>query len=170
MASRRVKGFLMNLCFVLTGIIILAGDQASKYLISRNLPLNESIEVLPNFFYITHIINTGAAFGLFQDTAKSLAIVSVVAIILIIILRVMLPLNFVFYNISLGFILGGALGNLVDRYFVGEVIDFINFVFFPVFNVADSFIVIGFCLIIILILREYIKKDKTQEKGVEQKG
>jgi lipoprotein signal peptidase len=49
------------------------------------------------------------------------------------------------------------------------VIDFINFVFFPVFNVADSFIVIGFCLIIILILREYIKKDKTQEEGVEQK-
>ncbi len=167
MAGKKVNNILMTVYFIITGIIILIADQLSKYLVIRNIPLNESIEVIPNFFYFTHIINTGAAFGLFQNTAKPLAIVSVVAIILIIVLRAMLPLNFVFYNISLGFILGGALGNLVDRYFVGEVVDFINFVFFPIFNIADSFIVIGFCLIIILILKEYLKKDKTQEKGVE---
>ena len=75
----------------------------------------------------------------------------------------MLSLDFVFYNISLGLILGGALGNLVDRYFIGEVTDFISFSFFPpVFNVADSFIVIGFILIIILILREYLKQGEKQ--------
>ena len=77
----------------------------------------------------------------------------------------MLNLEFLFYNISLGFILGGALGNLVDRYFIVEVTDFISFTFFgPVFNIADSFIVIGFILIIILILREYLKQGKT--KGI----
>ncbi|GAJ09942.1 unnamed protein product [marine sediment metagenome] len=81
---------------------------------------------------------------------------------MIIILKIILKLNYAFYNVSLGFILGGALGNLIDRYFVGEVTDFINFTFWPVFNIADSFLIIGFCLIIILILREYFKKEKTQ--------
>ena len=78
----------------------------------------------------------------------------------------MLNFNYGFYNVVLGFILGGAMGNLVDRFFVGEVTDFISFIFFPpVFNVADSFLVIGFSLIIILILKEYFKKVKTG--GVE---
>ena len=170
MINRKVRNVLMTVYFIITGIIILVADQVSKYWVTRNIPINESKEVMPNFLYITHIINTGAAFGLFQNNAKPLAIVSVVAIILIIVLSAMLPLNSIFYNISLGFILGGALGNLVDRYFVGEVVDFIHFVFFPIFNIADSFIVIGFCLIIILIIREYLKKDETKEKGVEQKG
>jgi signal peptidase II len=123
------------------------------------------MEVIPKFLYFTNIKNTGAAFGMFQSYTKILTIISLVAIFLIIILKVMLNLEFLFYNISLGFILGGALGNLVDRYFIGEVTDFISFTFFgPVFNIADSFIVIGFILIIILILREYLKQGKT--KGI----
>ncbi len=100
---------------------------------------------------------------MFQSYTKILTIVSLVAIFLIIILKVMMNLEFLFYNIALGFILGGALGNLVDRYFIGEVTDFISFTFFgPVFNIADSFIVIGFILIIILILREYLKQGKSK--------
>ena len=74
-----------------------------------------------------------------------------------------LSLDYIFYNVTLGFILGGALGNLADRFFAGEVTDFISFTIFPpVFNVADSFIVIGFSLIIILILKEHFRKDKDQ--------
>jgi signal peptidase II len=94
-----------------------------------------------------------------------LIIVSVVAIVLIILLKIILRLNFAFYNVSLGFVLGGALGNLIDRYYMGEVTDFINLTFLPVFNVADTSIVIGFCLIIILVFKEYFKKEKT--RGVE---
>ncbi len=89
MASRRVKGFLMNLCFVMTAVIILAGDQVSKYFISRNLPLNESIEVIPNFFYITHIINTGAAFGLFQDQTFLLTVAAFIGLVLILFIAFM---------------------------------------------------------------------------------
>ncbi|MFC2145508.1 signal peptidase II, partial [Actinomycetota bacterium] len=134
-----------------------------KYLISIKVAEGASIEVIPRFLYFMNIKNTGAAFGMFQSYTKILTIVSLVAIFLIIILKVMLNLKYVFYNISLGFILGGALGNLVDRYFIGEVTDWISFSFFgPIFNIADSFIVIGFILIIILILREYLKQGKTK--------
>lgn len=162
MLSRRSRNVLMNVYFSISAVCILILDQVTKYIIIEKLPIGSSIEVIGGFFYITHVKNSGAAFGLFQDSIRTLTIISIVAIVLIIILKIMLKLNYAFYNVSLGFILGGALGNLIDRYFVGEVTDFINFTFWPVFNIADSFIIIGFCLIIILILREYFKKGKTQ--------
>jgi len=162
MLSRRSRNVLMNVYFSISAVCILILDQVTKYIIIEKLPINSSIEVIGGFFYITNVKNSGAAFGLFQDSISTLTIISIVAIVLIIILKIILKLNYAFYNVSLGFILGGALGNLIDRYFVGEVTDFINFTFWPVFNIADSFIIIGFCLIIILMLREYFKKGKTQ--------
>lgn len=162
MLSKRSRNVLMNVYFSISAVCILILDQVTKYIIIEKLPIGSSIEVIGGFFYITNVKNRGAAFGLFQDSISILTIISIVAIVLIIILKIMLKLNYAFYNVSLGFILGGALGNLIDRYFVGEVTDFINFTFWPVFNIADSFIIIGFCLIIILMLREYFKKGKTQ--------
>jgi signal peptidase II len=162
MISRGIRNVLMNVYFLISAVCVLILDQVTKYIIIEKLPISSEIEVIRGFFYITHLKNTGAAFGLFQDSTRTLTIISFVAIVLIIILKIMLKLNYAFYNVSLGFILGGALGNLIDRYFVGEVTDFINLTFWPVFNIADSFIIIGFCLIIILILREYLKKGKTQ--------
>lgn len=162
MISRGIRNVLMNVYFLISAVCVLILDQVTKYIIIEKLPISSEIEVIRGFFYITHLKNTGAAFGLFQDSTRTLTIISFVAIALIIILKIMLKLNYAFYNVSLGFVLGGALGNLIDRYFVGEVTDFINLTFWPVFNIADSFIIIGFCLIIILILREYFKKGKTQ--------
>jgi signal peptidase II len=162
MISRGIRNVLMNVYFLISAVCVLILDQVTKYIIIEKLPISSEIEVIRGFFYITHLKNTGAAFGLFQDSTRTLTIISFVAIALIIILKIILKLNYAFYNVSLGFILGGALGNLIDRYFVGEVTDFLNFTFWPVFNIADSFIIIGFCLIIILILREYFKKGKTQ--------
>ncbi len=163
MMSKRKKSILMNVYFLLTGVAVLIVDQVTKYLVTIKVPEGTSVKFIPGFLYFTNVKNTGAAFGMFQSYTKVLTIISLVAILLIIILKVMLSLDFVFYNISLGLILGGALGNLVDRYFIGEVTDFISFSFFPpVFNVADSFIVIGFILIIILILREYLKQGEKQ--------
>ncbi|MBE3113871.1 MAG: signal peptidase II [Actinobacteria bacterium] len=162
MISRGIRNVLMNVYFLISAVCVLILDQVTKYIIIEKLPISSEIEVIRGFFYITHLKNTGAAFGLFQDSTRTLTIISFVAIVLIIILKIILKLNYAFYNVSLGFILGGALGNLIDRYFVGEVTDFLNFTFWPVFNIADSFIIIGFCLIIILMLREYFKKGKTQ--------
>jgi signal peptidase II len=163
MVSKKARSILLNVYFLLTGVTVLVVDQITKYFISIKVAEGSSIEIIPRFLYFMNIKNTGAAFGMFQSYTRILTIISLVAIFLIIILKVMLNLEYVFYNISLGFILGGALGNLVDRYFIGEVTDWISFTFFgPIFNIADSFIVIGFILIIILILREYLKQGKTK--------
>lgn len=166
MMDKGKRNVLMNVYFLMTGIAVLILDQITKYLVIVNVARGTTMELIPDFLYIVNVKNTGAAFGIFNDHTKILTIISLVAIVLIIILKVILDLDYIFYNVTLGFILGGALGNLVDRFFVGEVTDFISFTIFPpVFNVADSFIVIGFSLIIILILKEYLKKGKT--RGVE---
>ena len=164
--SRTRRKVILNVYFLVSGIAVLLLDQVTKYLVINNIPAGTSMELIPNFLFIVNVKNTGAAFGMFQGYTGILTVISFVAIVLIIILKLILNLDYGFYNVVLGFILGGAMGNLVDRFFVGEVTDFISFTIFPpVFNVADSFLVIGFSLIIILILREYFKKGKTG--GVE---
>ncbi|MBU4450764.1 MAG: signal peptidase II [Actinomycetia bacterium] len=155
----RASNKLLNIIFAINAAVILILDQLTKYIIN-NLPQSVfPIEVIPNFFYIIRITNTGAAFGLFQNRTKIFIIISIIAIILIIVLKIKMNLKIVLYNIGLGFVLGGALGNLVDRITrEGEVTDFLHVVFFAVFNVADSFIVIGFGIIILVILKNFFKK------------
>ena len=150
---------LLNLIFAINATVILILDQLTKYLVNHLPQSVLPIEVIPNFIYIIRITNTGAAFGLFQNRTKIFIIISIIAIILIIILKIKMNLKTVLYNIGLGFVLGGALGNLVDRlFFKGEVTDFLHVVFFAVFNVADSFIVIGFGIIILVIIKFFFKK------------
>jgi len=160
MNSKYLK-VILNLVFLISAAFILSLDQITKYIVNKNLPVNSSIEIIPKVFFITNVKNSGASFGLFQNRTNILVVVSVIAIILIIILKIRLNLNSIIYNISLGFVLGGALGNLIDRFFIGEVTDFFNFVYWPVFNVADSFIVIGFGVIILIVFKKYLKKDGT---------
>ena len=160
--KKKLSNLKRNLLFYLTGAIILIADQVSKYFANKTLPENSSIKLIPNLLYITHVRNSGAAFGMFQNGTTIFAVISIIAVILIIILRIKINLNSAFYHLSLGFILGGAMGNLVDRLFVKEVTDFIHVDFFAVFNIADSFIVIGFGCIILILLRILIKKEKIE--------
>jgi len=155
--------FLMNFLFVLSSIIIITIDQVTKYLVNTKISLNTSIEIIPGIIFISHVKNSGAAFGVFQNRTNILIIISVIAIILIIILKIKLNLDSIFYNISLGFILGGAIGNLIDRIIFGEVVDFLHLRYFAVFNVADSFICIGFGIVIILILKNYFKRGANKK-------
>lgn len=150
---------ILNLIFSISAFVILAADQITKYLISISPEDVFPITIIDNFIYITRVTNSGASFGMFQNKTNVLIVISVIAIILIIILKIKLNINSVLYNLALGFILGGALGNLVDRFLYGEVTDFIHMEHFAVFNVADSFIVIGFCIILIIIIKSFIKKD-----------
>jgi signal peptidase II len=156
------RNLLLNIYFIITAVCILTADQVTKYMIMQRVPENSSIELIPGLLSITHVRNTGAAFGLFQGYTEILTVISIVAIVLIIVLKSILNFNSAFYNVCLGFVMGGALGNLIDRFLVGEVTDFINVRFIPVFNIADSCILIGFSLIVILILKEYFKKGKTE--------
>lgn len=144
-------------------------DQLSKSLISTYLKLNESILIIKDFFYIRYINNTGASFGMLSNSKILLILLSVIAIIII--LRYMNSFKKTKINmIGFGLVLGGVLGNLSDRILFGYVKDFLDFVIFnynfPVFNLADIFIVIGVIILIISIIRG---EDKNGSKSNRRK-
>jgi len=134
-------------------------DQLSKYLILQNLKLRESIPVVDNIFHLTLVYNKGAAFGIFQNGINIFIIAALIAIGVIIfdITGSKRKDKDLFYNLALGLVLGGILGNLFDRIYLGYVIDFLDFRIWPVFNVADSAITIGALLLGYLILRKDAK-------------
>jgi len=128
--------------------VIVVIDQATKYLISTSMSASDSIEILP-FLHIINIRNTGAAFGMFRDFSSSFfIIISFAAIIFVINLIV----RNVYSLTGLSMILGGAIGNLIDRLINGKVVDFIDFSIgsfhWPAFNVADSALTVGIGIII----------------------
>lgn len=133
---------------------ILFLDQLSKTLATKNLLLNQSLPLIKGIFHLTLIHNRGAAFGVLKNQAQLFILVSLFAIILIFWnLRKNRHKKHSLYNISLSFILSGALGNLIDRLTLGYVIDFLDFRIWPVFNIADSAITVGAILLGISILR-----------------
>ena len=133
--------------------MIVLADQFTKFLVTRSLALNLPVVFINPVVYFTLVHNRGAAFGIMKNQTPVFIITSVVAISLIIAeLRKKCNPVLSLYNISLGLILGGALGNLIDRLLFGYVIDFIDLRFWPVFNVADSSITIGACIFAFQIL------------------
>lgn len=136
-----------NVVFFLSGLIILLADQLSKTWIRTNLPEGQSLFEV-GLFRITHLHNTGAAFGLFQDQSFFLTIVALVGIIALLVYVLVICRYFPWPDSrlgrsALGLVLGGTAGNLIDRLRFGYVTDFINFSFWPAFNIADSAVTIG---------------------------
>lgn len=153
--------------FVSLAVIVV--DQITKWIIITNLPLYTRINVLP-FFDITHLRNTGAAFGILRDLPETLRFPLFVIVLIVAIVAIVLFLRKVAENdrvliVSLGLILGGAIGNSIDRFRFGYVTDFLGFHWFgnlhyqwPPFNVADSAITVG--VILILFDTFFLKKSK----------
>ncbi len=139
---------------LIIALLILSLDQFTKLLVIRNLLLNHTTPLIKGIFHLTLIFNRGAAFGILKNQTPLFIFVSIFAVILI---YSALCNNrykkYSFYNISLAFILAGALGNLIDRLRLGYVIDFLDFRIWPVFNVADSAITIGAILLGYSILK-----------------
>lgn len=154
--------------YILTLVIFII-DQISKSIISTYLTLNKSIEVINNFFYLRYINNTGASWGILSNSKILLIILSLLAIIILI--RYMYSFKKTKLNlIGFGFLLGGILGNLSDRILYGYVRDFLDFIIFkydfPVFNIADIFIVLGVIILVISIIRG---EDKNGSKSNKHK-
>jgi len=135
--------------------LILFLDQTTKIIVNQLISLNDSIPVIENLFNLTHIRNTGAAFGFLANSNKIfrstfLILFSILAMGFIVTLLRRLPDRETTLNTALTFILGGAIGNLIDRLLYGEVIDFLDFYWsrfhWPAFNFADSFITVGVIL------------------------
>ena len=138
-------------------------DQLSKLWIRSNLLVGQSLFEI-GFFRITHIQNTGAAFGLFRGHSLILTVVALFGV------AVLLLYVFFFYRhypllnnrlsrVALGFVLGGTIGNLIDRLRLGYVTDFIDFTVWPAFNIADSAITVG-VIIIAYSLLSLVRTEK----------
>lgn len=137
-------------------------DQLTKWVVDTTMPLYRSIPVIDGFFNLTYIRNTGAAFGIFAGSASAfrvpfLMIFSLLAIGFIVAMLRRLPERETGLIIALTFILGGAIGNLIDRFAYGEVIDFLDFYWgsyhWPAFNIADSFITIGVAITVFYLIK-----------------
>lgn len=142
---------LKNRIFWAAAVISLILDQLSKYLILRNFELRDTLPLWQNVFHLTYVTNTGAAFSLFSNGGSWLRWLSLGVSLGLIALGCLGPKLNYFEQLGYGFILGGALGNGIDRFAFGYVVDFLDFrlIQFPVFNFADTFINLGIvCLLI----------------------
>lgn len=144
------------LFFLIIALLIIAFDQITKILVTGALSLGESKVVIPKLFNFTYVENRGAAFGIFQGARVFFIVITLILLFLVIYYFIKKKPQSILEKTALAFITGGALGNFIDRAFLGYVRDFIETAFmnFPVFNVADCFVCIGAGLYIIFILCE----------------
>ncbi|MBI3317019.1 MAG: signal peptidase II [Candidatus Omnitrophica bacterium] len=136
-------------------VLILSSDQFLKIIILQRLAEKESVPVITNIFHLTLVHNTGVAFGFFRDSEALLRVL--ISLSLVVLLYWGIRLRKTVYGGSFALILGGALGNWVDRLRYGAVIDYLDFRFWPVFNLADSAITLG----VVLYLWNYLKSSRT---------
>lgn len=182
-SSRKFRiGRTFSLIYYLIAIIVIAVDQFSKWLIVTNMEIGDTIPVLGEFFQITSHRNTGAAFGILEGQRWFFIVTtSVVVVAVIIYLTRLIKEKKRFLPIALGLLLGGAIGNFIDRLLFGEVVDFLKFRFqfnlfgnwvdytFAIFNIADSAIVIGVFLIIADSFLSWRKERIDSNKAGEMK-
>jgi len=131
-------------------------DQISKFYIRQILSPGDSLPIIKGIFHLTYLSNPGGAFGILP-IYPFLLIISLVTVGLIIFYSRKAQPKSIAQGIGLGFVLGGAIGNLIDRLSWGRVIDFLDFRIWPVFNLADSAIVIGSAILIVFWLKELLK-------------
>ncbi len=153
----------------LLSVLIVAADRLSKLWVIAHIRPGRAIVVIPRVFRLTHVLNTGAAFSMFEEAKNPETVrwmlvgFSLVAAVVVIALIWKMGRTLNVTAVSLALILGGAAGNLYDRLRLGEVIDFLEVHIYhyhwPDFNVADSAIVVGACLLLLEMLRPQTNRD-----------
>ena len=149
--------------------LLIVLDQMTKFWIVGKFNLYERLEIIPGFFDLTYLENTGAGFSIFSGYGKLFfGVLTLVALVFIV--RMFLESKSHFVDCMLAIIFAGAIGNFIDRMWLGYVRDFLSFhIFgwdFPVFNVADICISVGFVLLIIYyVVEEYQETQKWKKKS-----
>ena len=157
-------------------VILLADLLTKKYIV--NFLFTQSGRTYPlmkGFITLTYTENTGAGFGIFQGNTTALTVITAIVIVCILVYLILAQKGNMWLRISLLFIVGGGIGNLVDRIGLGYVRDFVQFAFwedFAIFNIADSFVTVGvFMLIIVLVVMLVSERKKsTDEFAKQQQG
>ncbi|GAC92120.1 lipoprotein signal peptidase [Anoxybacillus flavithermus NBRC 109594] len=151
--------------YYLLAFVVIVIDQWTKWLVVRYMELGESIPIIENVLYMTSHRNRGAAWGMLQGQFWLFYLITIVVVIGIIVYIQRLKPTERLFGIALGLMLGGAIGNFIDRVFRKEVVDFVHtYIFdysFPIFNVADAALTVGVALLFIQTWTE-----EKQRKGM----
>lgn len=151
----------LAVCGALTLLVVLL-DYITKRIVSGNMVLYQSIPVIKDVFNITYVKNTGASFGMMAGARWFFVAVTVILIAAVIYYAVKNKITDKLFLVSASFVVGGGIGNLIDRIATGAVVDFFDIclINFAIFNVADCFVVVG----VILMAIYYIKEEKTKKE------
>lgn len=157
----------LALKYYLLALVIVIIDQITKWMVATEMALGERIPIIEQVFYLTSHRNKGAAFGILQGQMWFFYIITTVVIIGIIYYMQKEAKNSRLFGIALGLILGGAIGNFIDRLFRGEVVDFIDtYIFgydFAIFNVADASLCIGVGLLFVKMIGDERRQKKESK-------
>ena len=153
---------------IIFGAVLL--DQVSKLLVVRFLDPRESFEIIRGVFRFTYVENDGAAFGMLDDHRWVFMVLSTLGIVALAFYMWKFAPKSRLACVAVSFIIGGGIGNMIDRVRLGYVIDFIDFCAFPtlwkwIFNIADSFVCIGAGLLIFYLVLDIIKESKDKENA-----
>lgn len=161
-------------------VAVVLVDQLSKWVVVKSMTLGESIPVIKDFFHFTYILNKGAAFGMLADNRWVFLLLSTLSIAVLAVAIILMSGKLSWrYGICFSMIVGGGIGNMIDRIFNGEtigsgaVIDFIDFrgIWSYIFNVADSFVCVGAALFFLFVVIEEvmeIKKSRAQKATLSE--
>lgn len=146
-------------------IVFILIDQIIKLLITNNIVYLNSIEIIPNFFYLTHVHNEGAAWSIFSGNTLFLILIAIAVLVFIYLFFIKGKKLSNIETITYSLLIGGIIGNLIDRIVFKYVIDYLEFIFgsyhYPVFNFADICIVVSVITLIIYSFKEEVcKKSK----------
>lgn len=147
--------------------LILAIDQVTKMLIKSYMELYQIIDVLGKYVRLRYILNPGIAFGIQFGGRVFFTVFTSIACLIILIFLFRLKEDHFWTRMALGLILGGALGNLIDRIVFGQVIDFIEIGPWPIFNVADIAVTFGMVVLILVVFFEKKERKESQEEKFE---
>jgi len=158
--------------FSIAGLIVLL-DQISKYLVRLYLPYGQVLRPeleISQYVRIVHWSNTGAAFGMFQSLGGFFTVLAVLVSLAILYYYPQIPKEDWLFRLALGLQLGGALGNLVDRLFRGEVTDFLSVLNFPVFNIADASVSVGAVLMFFGLWQRDRQESREARRQAEEQA
>jgi signal peptidase II len=147
-------GRLQWIALSAVALAALGADQLTKHIVTSRLPLDDSTHVVGSF-WIHHVQNSGIAFGLFAQATAVVIVLTAVALVWMLAFFARSGARHPVLPVALGFVIGGSVSNLLDRVRLGYVTDFLDFRYWPAFNLADSFIVIGVVVLLgTLVLAE----------------
>ncbi|MBT9154057.1 MAG: Lipoprotein signal peptidase [Firmicutes bacterium] len=142
---------------ILVAVMIVIVDQASKHLVVSHIAYGETLSLVPNILSLTHVRNFGAAFGLFYRQRVLFFGAMLILVVAVVVFWKEIVRGGRFAVWATACVLGGAFGNFLDRIRLGYVVDFVDVGFWPVFNVADSAIVVGMAVLSYVILRAELR-------------